>query len=51
MTLSRILFGVEALGGGPLHLELLYPKPNEFNLEAYTDADYDGCKIDRKKHK
>ena len=29
-------------------LELFYPKSNSFDLIAYTDADYDGCKIDRK---
>ena len=33
---------------GSSNLELFYPKSNEFDLIAYTDANYDGCKIDRK---
>lgn len=33
---------------GSSNLELFYPKSNKFDLVAYTDADYDGCKIDRK---
>ena len=34
---------------GSSNLELFYPKSTEFFLEAYIDADYDGCKIDKKK--
>ena len=33
---------------GSSNLELFYPKSNNFDLIAYTDADYDGYKIDRK---
>ena len=33
---------------GSSNLELFYPKSREFYLEAYTNADYDGCKIERK---
>ena len=34
---------------GSSSLELFYPKSNKFDLIAYTDADYDGCKIDKKR--
>ena len=37
----RYLVGTQNLG-------LFYPKSVEFNLQGYSDADYDGCKIDRK---
>jgi hypothetical protein len=30
------------------HLGLWYPKGSNFNLVGYSDADYAGCKIDRK---
>ena len=33
---------------GSLNLELFYPKSNNFDLIAYTNANYNGCKIDRK---
>ena len=33
---------------GSTSLELFYEKSNNFDLIAYTDVDYDGCKIDRK---
>ena len=35
------------LKGNP-NLGLWYPKESEFNLIGYSDADYAGCKIDRK---
>ena len=33
---------------GTTNLDLFYVKSNNFDLIAYTDADYDRCKIDRK---
>ena len=33
---------------GSSNLELFYPKTKEFKLVAYTDTNYDGCKMDRK---
>jgi hypothetical protein len=30
------------------HLGLWYPKGSNFKLVGYSDADYAGCKIDRK---
>jgi hypothetical protein len=33
---------------GTIDLELWYPKSNSFDLISYTDADFAGCKIDRK---
>lgn len=33
---------------GTLDLSLFYPKGTSFELVGYTDADYAGCKIDRK---
>ena len=33
--------------GNP-NLGLWYPKESEFNLIGYSDADYAGCKLDRK---
>ncbi|KAI3747136.1 hypothetical protein L6452_09583 [Arctium lappa] len=33
---------------GTLELGLWYPKDSGFDLTAYTDADYAGCKLDRK---
>ena len=33
---------------GTQNLGLFYPKSVEFNLRGYSDADYAGCKIDRK---
>lgn len=43
-AIKRILRYVK----GSKNLGLFYPKSKEFNLTAYTDADYGGCKIDRK---
>jgi hypothetical protein len=33
---------------GTIDLGLWYPKSNSFDLISYTDADFSGCKIDRK---
>ena len=33
---------------GTQNLGLWYPKDTGFNLVGYSDADYDGCRVDRK---
>ena len=32
------------------NLGLWYPKGSRFDLLGYSDSDYAGCKVDRKKH-
>jgi hypothetical protein len=32
------------------NLDLWYPKGSKFDLLGYSDSDYAGCKVDRKKH-
>ena len=33
---------------GNLDLGLWYPRESDFNLIGYSDADFAGCKVDRK---
>ncbi|XP_019189240.1 PREDICTED: uncharacterized protein LOC109183627 [Ipomoea nil] len=40
-TILRYLKGTQSVG-------LWYPKGNSFDLVGYTDADFAGCRIDRK---